>query len=75
MPQCYVIRTKPLLLYSVHEVYICDHACDKEIIGYEHSHGEEVFIEDVNHNFPCNTFNTESIHYVRKPGTPNEQFR
>jgi len=66
----------PLVLFSVHEVYICDYTCDKEIICYEHGHGEEVFTEDVNHNLPCNTFNTVSIHYyVRKPGTPNEQFR
>jgi hypothetical protein len=56
--------------------FIGDHACDKEIICYEHGHGEEVFTEDVNHNLPCNTFNTVSIYYyVRKPGSPNKQFR
>jgi len=56
-------------------IFVTMHAIRK-FIRYEHSHGEEVFIEDVNHNLPCNTFHTVSMHcYVRKPGTPNEQLR
>jgi hypothetical protein len=58
------------LLVLMKFIFVTMHAIRK------HDHGEEVFIEDVNHNLPCNTFNTVSIHYhVRKPGTPNEQFR
>lgn len=72
--QRHVIRTKPLLLLSIHAAYIC-HACYTEIISQERSQGEEVFMEDVNHILPSNTFNIVSINYVRKPRTQNKQFR
>jgi len=45
-------------------IFVTMHAIRKLYVCYEHGHGKEVFTEDVNHNLPCNTYNTVSIHYV-----------
>jgi len=64
---CYLVFMK-FISVTMHAIRKC--------VCYEHSHGEEVFTDDMDHNLPCNTFQTVSMHcYVRKPGTPNEQFR